>query len=73
MGAFESILELARTLTDEDRVRLARLLLQKQEPADGEHNEIAAGERGLHSWTESARGDDWTEFCPVALRQKRVG
>lgn len=73
MGAFESILELARALTDEERVRLAGLLLQNQEPAEEEQDEIESGKRGLQSWSDSARDDDWSDFYPPSLRHKRVG
>lgn len=73
MGAFESILELARTLTGEERVRLAQLLLGRQESADPVEEERSAGDRGLESWTQSAHEEDWSAFYPPSLRQKRVG
>ncbi|MEW6252327.1 MAG: hypothetical protein AB1716_16935 [Planctomycetota bacterium] len=45
---------------------LARLLANGL--GAGEHNDEAAGQRGLAAWTEAVRGEDWSAFYPADLR-----
>ena len=68
MTKLERILEEAKSLTPEDRERLLELL-RKHLPADGD-DEIAIGARGLASWADSTRDEDWSEFYPAKIRGK---
>ncbi len=45
---------------------LARLLANGLGSA--EHDEEAAGQRGLAAWTEATRGEDWSSYYPAELR-----
>lgn len=66
MVSIESILHAARQLDLSDRLRLAQMLFEE---ADSEcrRDEVAAGERGLASLTESTSDEDWSEFYPPDL------
>jgi hypothetical protein len=67
MADIDSIREQARSLPPADRSRLARLLSEE------DRDEIGAGERGLAALTESTGGEDWSEFYPASLREKKGG
>lgn len=69
MTKLESLLSAARSLTNAERRRLAELLLQ-QADLEAEEDDAAAGLRGLQAWTESASGEDWSEYYPDTLRPK---
>ena len=69
MTKLESLLSNAKSLTNAERRRLAELLLQQAE-LEAETDEKAAGQRGLRAWTESASGEDWSEYYPDTLRSQ---
>ncbi|MCI0630748.1 MAG: hypothetical protein L0Y44_08870 [Phycisphaerales bacterium] len=60
MTTFDSIVEQARSLTLADRLRLARLLLEEAK-IENQTDEIGVGERGLSAWSDSTRGEDWSD------------
>jgi hypothetical protein len=66
MTKVESLLADAKSLTNAERRRLAELLLQ-QADLEAEADEKAAGLRGIRAWTESASGEDWSEYYPDTL------
>jgi hypothetical protein len=69
---FNSVREQARRLSTADRLRLAKqLLAEARDEIPGD--EIETGERGLAEWTDSTRGEDWSEFYPPSLRKRKVG
>ena len=68
MSKIESLLKEARSLSTAERRQLAELLLaQAGEEAD--RDEAAVGRRGLATWTESTRSEDWSPFYPSKLRK----
>lgn len=71
MPDFDSILRQSRQLSPADRRRLAQVLSEESDVE--ESDEVDVGERGLAAWTESARGEAWSEFYPPELRQRKVG
>lgn len=74
MPDFDAILRQSRQLSPADRRRLARVLSEESGSQDeADEADAGVGERGLAAWTESARGEDWSEFYPVELRQRKVG
>lgn len=72
MANFDSIHDQARSLSPADRVRLAQLLLEEAGRED-QNDEIGVGQRGLAAWSDSTRGEDWSEFYPNSLRKRKVG
>ena len=69
---FNSVHDQARRLPLADRLRLARQLLEEGD-IELQSDEAEAGERGLAEWTDSTRGEDWSEFYPPSLRKRKVG
>ena len=68
MSKIESLLEEARSLSTAERRQLAEMLLaQAGEEADRDEAEV--GKRGLATWTESTRAEDWSPFYPSQLRK----
>ena len=67
MSRLESILSEAQALTNAERLKLAELLF-KQASLEAEVDETGAGQRGLCAWTESAGGENWSEYYPDSLR-----
>ena len=67
MSRFESLLSEAQSLTNAERLKLAELLF-KQAALEAEVDDKAAGQRGLCAWTESAVGENWSEYHPDSLR-----
>ena len=67
MTQLESILKGIDALSDDERAEILAKLLQIATP-EPEADEIAAGQRGLASWTQSTRNESWTEFYPAELR-----
>lgn len=72
MTTFDSIIKAARSLNLAERVRLARTLLAEAS-SDVQDDEAAVGRRGLASLTASTRDEDWSEFYPPDLRQRKAG
>ena len=72
MAEFDAILQRSRLLNLADRLKLARMLFEEAR-AEDRADEVEAGLRGLATWTESARGGDWSEFYPAGLRRRKVG
>jgi hypothetical protein len=69
MTSFDSILKQVRDLPLEERVRLAQHLLK-----DAEAEEQAnIGERGLTALTNSTQHEDWSQFYPSGLRNRKAG
>jgi hypothetical protein len=70
MTRLEAILRDAQALSaDELSQLLAALLAENARASDAD--EAAAGQRGLASWTESTREEDWSAFYPESLRNGR--
>ncbi len=72
MKDFDAILQQTRSLSLADRLQLARVLFEEAK-AEAQADEIDAGVKGLAAWTESTGDEDWSEFYPATLRQKKVG
>jgi len=68
----DSILARARSLSLADRLRLAEALFEEAKTRT-KSDEDDVGMRGLASWTESTRNEDWSQFYSDTLRQRRVG
>jgi hypothetical protein len=68
MTRLEAILNDARGLSADELAKLLAALLLEQSPSSAEGDERLTGERGLAAWTESMRGEDWSEFYPASLR-----
>jgi len=68
----ESILKKAMELPPEQRLQIARALLEQSLNEQGD-SEASVGERGLASLTESTLNEDWSEFYPKDLKQRKVG
>ncbi len=69
MTKLEAIVRDAHSLSPQELAQLLALLEQRVS-SSGTY-EFLAGQRGLASWTESAGGEDWSEFYPEALRNGR--
>jgi hypothetical protein len=69
MSKLESLLSDAKSLTIAERRRLAELLLE-QTALEAEADDAAAGQRGLRAWSESAMGEDWSEYYPDSLHPR---
>ncbi len=67
MTRLEAILNEARGLTADELAELLAKLRQEQ-PSFSDNDDDSAGQRGLAAWTESAGGEDWSEFYPASLR-----
>jgi hypothetical protein len=67
MTKLERILEEVKSLTPPDRERLLELL--QGDPSVEGGVVPSLGARGLASWTESTRNEDWSEFYPAILSQ----
>jgi len=70
MMNLEAILQEARSLSPTERAELVAILLQ-QADWDAGPDDVAAGQRGLTAWTESARDESWSEFYPDTLRNNQ--
>jgi hypothetical protein len=70
MTKLESILRDARRLPPEELAQLLSALMESGDSHE-EIEETLAGQRGLANWTESTRGEDWSEFYPESLRNGR--
>ncbi len=66
MKRLEDILKEVDCLSDEERTKLLAILL-KAPGRDAAADERASGQHGLTSWTESTRGECWSEFYPDSL------
>lgn len=69
MTKLEQIISEAGALSASERRRLIEILRQ-QLAAEAESDEDV-GRRGLASWTESARGEDWAAYYPDDLQNGR--
>ena len=72
MADVNLILQQARMLSAVERMRLIEALL-KEVATEADADEIGVGVRGLHAWSDSTRGEDWSEFYPAVLRKRKVG
>ncbi|MFQ5501609.1 MAG: hypothetical protein ACE5EQ_04830 [Phycisphaerae bacterium] len=66
MTRLEDILKEVDCLSDEERTKLLAILLKSPE-RHSTADERASGQHGLASWTESTRGESWSEFYPDSL------
>ncbi len=67
MRKLEKILAEILALREPERDELlARLLANGLSSA--QHDDEAAGQRGLAAWTEATREEDWSPFYPPELR-----
>jgi len=67
MADVDSIRNQASLLPPSERARLTKLLVEEDQ------DETGVGLRGLAALTESSRGEDWSEFYPASLREKKGG
>ena len=66
MADIESLYSEAKSLSNADRRRLAELLL-RDATVEADADDATVGQRGLHAWTESTMGEDWSDVYPHDL------
>ena len=70
MTKVESILIEVKSLSPAERAELVAKL-EEQTTLEVEANDLAAGQRGLAAWTDSARNENWEPYYPKSLRNNR--
>ena len=67
MSNLQAALNEANSLSDSELRELVRMLAQRAATVFDEDDE-RVGQRGLSSWSESTRAEDWSEHYPESLR-----
>ncbi|MBD3355747.1 MAG: hypothetical protein GF363_01200 [Chitinivibrionales bacterium] len=69
MADLDTILAEARTLSPAQRTELVHKLLE-QSNQEAKEDETQTGRRGLETWTQSARAEDWERYYPDSLHRQ---
>ena len=64
----EAILKEAEGLSEVEQSELIRVLVSRAPSEEADCEDSSVAQRGLASWTESTRGEDWSGFFPESLR-----